>query len=163
MLLDQSELFGLLNHPEQKRTCYKIIKNSFFVFSDLIDKKKRDLIDYSRQLANTEAITQRFQLINDKQFRAESSVHESFYYEMLNQLVLIGLTNKNINKVTLYNNDGRLMAFYHFYDNVIDIGAYQHSRKHYIVARVESAKPLTPLTNRTTPLPLDWSSCYSNI
>ena len=71
--------------------------------------------------------------------------------------------NKNINKVTLYNNDGRLMAFYHFYDNVIDIGAYQHSRKHYIVARVGSAKPLTPLTNRTTPLPLDWSSCYSNI
>ena len=150
-------------NSQNRAASYKIIKNSFFVFSDLIDKKKRDLIDYSRQLANTEAITQRFQLVNDKQFRAESSVHESFYYEMLNQLVLIGLTNKNINKVTLYNNEGRLVSFYHFYDNVIDIGAYQHSRKHYIVARVGSAKPLTPLTNRTTPLPLDWSSCYSNI
>ena len=33
--------------------------------------------------------------------------------------------------------------FYHFYDNVIYIGAYQHSRKHYIVARVESGKPRT--------------------
>ena len=66
-------------NSQNRAASYKIIKNSFFVFSDLIDKKKRDLIDYSRQLANTEAITQRFQLVNDKQFRAESSVHESFY------------------------------------------------------------------------------------
>ena len=130
-------------NSQNRAASYKIIKNSFFVFSDLIDKKKRDLIAYSRQLANTEAIALRFQLINDDQYQPESSVLDLFYYEMLNQLLLIGLTNKNINKVTLYNNDGRLMAFYHFYDNVIDIGAYQHSRKHYIVARVESGKPLT--------------------
>ena len=101
-------------NSQNRAASYKIIKNSFFVFSDLIDKKKRDLIDYSRHLANTEAIALRFQLINDDQYQPESSVLDLFYYEMLNQLLLIGLTNKNINKVTLYNNEGRLVSFYHF-------------------------------------------------
>ena len=65
-------------NSQNRAASYKIIKNSFFVFSDLIDKKKRDLIAYSRQLANTEAIALRFQLINDDQYQPESSLLDLF-------------------------------------------------------------------------------------
>jgi signal transduction histidine kinase len=128
---------------QNQAASYKIIENTFLIFTDTIKNTKNDLSEYTGQLAKTGAIIDRFEIIDNGRDLSEEQTVKSLIYEMLNQLNLISLTNRNVDEVMIYNNQGQLIVFYTIQKELIRAGAYSHfHKKYYQSYQIDIGKPL---------------------